>query len=176
MKIIIINGSPRKGNTNTAVETIANSVTSENVVEIIEADKLNISGCKGCGACQCVNGCVAKDDTNPTIDKLVEADMIIFATPVYWWGVTAQLKTVIDKCYCRGAKLKGKKIGTIVIGGASTDSVQYELINKQFECMAQFLNWDIVFAKAYSANGLKDLADNPAAIEEIKGLMLYNIT
>ena len=86
--------------------------------------------------------------------------------------MTAQLKTVIDKCYCRGGLLKGKKIGTIVIGGASTDSIQYELINKQFECMAQFLNWDIVFSKSYSANGLKDLAGMSEAIEELKNLKL----
>ena len=168
MKIVIVNGSPRKGNIYTAVQTLAEAAGTKNSVEIIEADKLNISGCKGCGACQCTNGCVAKDDTNPVIDKLVAADMIIFATPVYWWGMTAQLKTVIDKCYCRGALLKGKKIGTVVIGGDSTDSVQYQLIDKQFACMAGFLNWNVVFNKSYSANGLKDLAGNIVAIDELK--------
>lgn len=168
MKIVIVNGSPRKGNTYTAVQTIVNSASAKNSIEVIDADKLTISGCKGCDICQCKNGCVAKDDTNPTIDKLVAADMIIFATPVYWWGMTAQLKTVIDKCYCRGALLKGKKIGTIVIGGASTGSVQYQLIDKQFECIAEYLNWDIVFNKAYSEYGLSDLADDADAMDELR--------
>ena len=45
-----------------------------------------------------MNGCVAADDTNRVIDSLVDADMIVFGTPVYWWGMTAQLKLVIDKC------------------------------------------------------------------------------
>lgn len=170
MKIVIVNGSPRRGNIFTAVQAIAETAGVKNNVEIIEADKLDISGCKGCGACRCTDGCVAKDDTNPVIDKLVEADMIIFATPVYWWGMTAQLKTVIDKCYCRGALIKGKKIGTLVIGGAATDSVQYQLIEKQFSCMAQYLNWDIVFNKSYSASGTKDLAGNPIVIDELKAL------
>ena len=60
---------------------------------------------------------VDQDDTNLTIEKIAEADMIIFATPVYWWGMSAQLKLIIDKCYCRGLQLKNKKVGTIVVGG-----------------------------------------------------------
>lgn len=167
MKIVIVNGSPRKGNTITAVNAFG-AGASAHEIEIIDADKLNISGCKGCGACQCHKGCVAKDDTNPTVDKIVSADMIVFATPVYWWGVTAQLKLVIDKCYCRGAQLKGRKIGLITVGGADTSSVQYELISKQFECMAAYLDWNIVFNKSFSANGTGDLAGNEAAIEELK--------
>lgn len=51
--------------------------------------------------------------------------MILFATPVYWWGMSAQLKLIIDKCYCRGLQLKNKKVGTIVVGGSPVDSIQY---------------------------------------------------
>ena len=88
------------------------------------------------------NRCVDKDDTNPTIDKIASADMILFATPVYWWGMSAQLKLIIDKCYCRGLQLKNKKVGTIVVGGSPVGSIQYELIDKQFDCMAKYLSWD----------------------------------
>ena len=168
MKIVIVNGSPRKGNTNAAIEAFVSGAEKNNDIEMIKADKLNISGCKGCGVCQCTKGCVAKDDTNETIDKLVGADMIVFATPVYWWGMTAQLKLVIDKCYCKGVQLKGKEVGFIVIGGAPTDNVQYELIDKQFECMAQYLNWNIKFSKKYSTNAVNDLADNSEVISGLK--------
>lgn len=168
MKIVIVNGSPRKGNTYAAIEAFASEAGKNNALEIIETDKLNISGCKGCGVCQCSKGCVAKDDTNKTIDKLVDADMIVFATPVYWWGMTAQLKMVIDKCYCKGILLKGKSIGLIVIGGASTDNVQYELIEKQFGCMAEYLNWNIKFSKKYSANAVNDLKNNSEIAAELK--------
>ena len=84
--------------------------------------------CKGCGVCQCYKGCVDQDDTNPTINKIAAADMILFTTPVYWWGMSAQMKQIIDKCYCRGMQLKEKKIGVIVVGGSPTDNIQYELI------------------------------------------------
>lgn len=168
MKIVVINGSARKGNTLTAINSFVKGAGEKNEIEIIAPDKLNISPCMGCGVCQCHKGCVAKDDTNPTIDKIAAADMILFATPVYWWGITGQLKLVIDKCYCRGMQMKGKKVGFIVVGGASTDNIQYELIGKQFECMAEYLSWDILFSKSYSANGKDELAENADVMEELE--------
>lgn len=170
MKIVIVNGSPRKGNIYNAINAFAEGAKDNNQIEIIEADKLNLIPCKGCGACQCYKGCVAKDDTNQTIDKLVNADMIVFATPVYWWGMTAQLKLVIDKCYSKGVLLKDKKVGVIVVGGSPTDNIQYELIEKQFNCMANYLNWDLKFYKSYYANAKDDLLKNESAMKELKSL------
>ncbi len=139
-------------------------------IDIIEADNLKISGCKGCDVCQFNNGCVAKDDTNATVDRLVNADMIVFATPVYWWGVTAQLKLVIDKCYCKGMQLKDKKAGFITIGAAPADDMQYELISKQFKCIADHLGWEIIFNKAFSAYGKDDLTGNAEAVKELESI------
>lgn len=170
MKIAIVNGSARKGNTYTAINALLSGIAGKHEVDIIEADKLSISGCKGCGACQCHKGCVAKDDTNATVDRLVNADMIVFATPVYWWGMTAQLKLLIDKCYCKGMQLKGTKAGLITIGGAPTDNIQFELISKQFKCMADYLGWEIMFDKAYSANGKDELAGNASAVKELENI------
>ena len=170
MKIVIINGSARKGNTLTAINAFIKGADEKNEIEVIAPDKLHISPCKGCGACQCHKGCVDQDDTNPTINKLVEADMILFATPVYWWGMTAQFKQVIDKCYCRGLQLKEKKIGLIVVGGSPLDNIQYELICKQFDCMASYLSWDMLFQKCYYANARDELAKDVDAIQKLENL------
>ncbi len=170
MKIVIINGSARRGNTTTAINAFIQGAYGKHEVEVIQPDKLSIAPCKGCGACECHKGCVDKDDTNETINKLVEADMIVFASPVYWWGITAQLKLVIDKCYCRGAQLKGKKIGLLVVGGAVVEAEQYGLIKTQFECMAKYLSWNLIFEKCYSASGKADLAENADAISELKAI------
>lgn len=170
MKIAIVNGSARKGNTLIAIQAFIEGVAENNEVEIIAPEKLNIAPCKGCGACQCVKGCVDQDDTNPTVDKIVSADVIIFATPVYWWGMTAQLKLVIDKCYCKGLNLKNKKVGVIVVGAAPVDSIQYELIDKQFQCIADYLSWDLLFRKSYSASDRTDLDQNTEAVAELKEL------
>lgn len=170
MKIVILNGSARKGNTAAAIDAFVKGAKEEHEVEIIKADQVQMSPCKGCNACQCYKGCVDKDDTNPIVDQIAGADMILFATPVYWWGITAQLKLIIDKCYCRGAQLKGKKIGLLVVGGASTEDSQYTLIRSQFECMAKYLSWDILFSKVFSANGKDELAADAAAMAEMEAL------
>lgn len=170
MKIVIINGSARKGNTLTAIHAFMKGAAEKNEIEIIAPDKLKIAPCKGCGVCQCYKGCVDQDDTNPTINKIAAADMILFTTPVYWWGMSAQMKQIIDKCYCRGMQLKEKKIGVIVIGGSPTDNIQYELIRKQFECMASYLSWDVLFQKSYYANGKDELVKNVEAMEELENI------
>ena len=176
MKVIIINGSARKGNTLTAIEAFVKGASEKNEIEIIEPDKLNIAPCKGCGACQCSKGCVDKDDTNPTIDKIAAADMILFATPVYWWGMSAQLKLIIDKCYCRGMQLKNKKVGTIVVGGSPVDSIQYELIDKQFDCMAKYLSWDLLFQKSYYATARDELEKNKDSMNELEYVTTFHAT
>lgn len=170
MKIVIINGSARKGNVLTAIDAFQKGAAAGNDIEIIQPDQLHIAPCKGCGACQCYKGCVDKDDTNATIDQIVSADMIVFATPVYWWGMSAQLKQVIDKCYCRGMQLKGKKTGLIVVGGSPVDNIQYELIRKQFDCMADYLSWDMLFQKSYYATARDDLQKNMEALEELENI------
>ena len=96
--------------------------------------------------------------------------MILFATPVYWWGMSAQLKLIIDKCYCRSLQLKNKKVGTIVVGGSPVDSIQYELIDKQFDCMAKYLSWDMVFQKSYYATASDELAKNKDSIKELENI------
>ena len=170
MRIVIIDGSARKGNTLTAINTFIKGASEGNQIEVSHPEKLHIAPCKGCGACQCHKGCVDKDDTNETIDKIAAADMILFTTPVYWWGMTAQLKLIIDKCYCRGMQIKEKKVGLIVVGGAPVDNVQYELIWKQFECMAEYLSWNVLFHESYSAMGKDDIAKDEEILKKLEAL------
>ena len=152
MKIVIINGSARRGNTLTAIDAFVKGASEKNEIEIIQPDRLHIAPCKGCGACQCYKGCIDQDDTNPTIDKITAADVILFATPVYWW------------------QLKNKKVGTIVVGGSPVDSIQYELIDKQFDCMAKYLSWDMIFQKSYYATASDELAKNKDSIKELENI------
>ena len=173
MKVLIFNGSPRKGNTLTAIKTIEQGIQSRSDAADIEITRIECEGksivpCKACNACGSMSRCIFADDS-PQINEAVEAaDVIIFATPVYWWGMTAQLKLIIDKFYARLRKFKGsKRIGTVVIGEAELDDPEYEIIQKQFECIADYLEWEVVFAKSISADKPKDLAEDAETLAEL---------
>lgn len=169
MKITIVNGSARKGNSAAMIEAFCGGA-KQHEVEVIAADRVNMAFCKGCNVCECHKGCVDQDDTNPVVDKLVASDMILFVTPVYWWGMSAQLKLVIDKCYSKGYQLKGKKIGVLVVGGSPLDEEQYVLIERQFRCMAEYLQWEICFYRSYFANDRDELRNDPAVMAEVAEL------
>jgi len=104
-KMMIICGSPRKnGNTMTVVRWVAEGArASDAEVEIIEAARLKyqVNGCMACLACQRSEkyGCFVKDEASPIIARIPEQDILIFATPVYFMGFSAQLKLIIDRMF-----------------------------------------------------------------------------
>ena len=70
----------------------------------------------------------------------------------------------------RGLQLKNKKVGTIVVGGSPVNSIQYELIDKQFDCMAKYLSWDMLFQKSYYAAARDELSKNQNAMKDLENI------
>ena len=174
MKAILLNGSPRKGNTYTALEAVSSGLKNIDGIEIeniVLNDKV-IAPCIACEACKESGACIIDDDAKEIAEKVCDADLVVFASPVYWWGITAQLKLLIDRLYGKGAALtKGnKKIGVIAIGEDSVDTMQYKLIKGQFECIAEYLKWEIVFNEAISAGAADDLKKDTAMLSKLKEL------
>lgn len=167
MRILILNGSPRQGNCFTAINAFLQGLSEEHEAEVLNTYDYSIAPCKECNQCGCLRGCVDNDDTNYVVDKIIASDLIVFVSPVFWWNISAQLKLVMDKAYSKGLLLKGKQGAVIIVGGNPTDNLQYDLIRKQFSCVAQFLGRDILFYKEYYAHDLGDLASNPMAIAEL---------
>ena len=64
--------------------------------------------------------------------------------------------------------VKNKKVGTIVVGGSPVGSIQYELIDKQFDCMAKYLLWDMLFKKSYYATDRDELEKNKDSLNELE--------
>jgi len=101
MKVLAINGSRRKtGNTSILLETILKPATSNGMeTEQIFLGDYRIDACTGCEGCSACWDCVIKDDFAQLIDKLDQADAIIFGSPTYWYTVTSDMKRFIDRCY-----------------------------------------------------------------------------
>ena len=102
VKVLGIVGSPRKGG-NTEImmeEALAAARTAGAETEIYPSYGKNIAGCDGCHACMSSGRCKIKDDMQELYDKMEAADAIILGSPVYFHGVTAQAKTIMDRTFC----------------------------------------------------------------------------
>jgi len=142
MNILILSGSPRKnGNTDLLVEAFAKGASEKHHVEVVSVHDYKVNPCMGCNACFTSEGntCVQKDDMPEIYGKLANADMLVIASPVYFYGLSAQLKAVIDRCHnpIRDT-FHIKKAALILVGAASLpelfDSIlaQYQLCINYF--------------------------------------------
>jgi multimeric flavodoxin WrbA len=177
MKILLLNGSPRpKGNTKTALNQLIKGMQSSVAdadIEQVEIAKLKLSGCTNCEACKDNGGeCVTPDDSADIMQKIYDADVLIIGTPVYYWGITAQMKMVVDKFYSKNDQFsqQKKRLGLVTIGEAGLEDPQYELISRQFECICNYLGWDMLFAKSVCAYAAGDLAKASNVLQEIYDL------
>lgn len=175
MKIVILNGSARmRGNTRTALKAIESGIdTNVYEVEFIDVAKYKIGGCLGCDGCKKTDGiCVIKDDGIEIVEKIVKADVVIFGTPVYWWGISAQLKAVIDRMYMKNNILGDmkKKIGVVAVGADELSGEQYALISGQFKCICEYLEWDLVIDQSISAAAIGDMEKQIEKMEELKNI------
>lgn len=119
-KIVVLNGSPRpKGNTAAMVRAFTEAAEA-NGHEVIHFDAAfkKLGGCHACMKCYSDGqACVFDDDFNEIAPKLLEADIIVFATPVYWYTLPSQIKAVLDKMFAFAVGKKdiaGKGYATIV--------------------------------------------------------------
>lgn len=115
-KILIVNGSPRKtGNTATLVGWVTEGAESAGAnVTIVEAPHLRykVAGCCSCYGCQVSEEyrCVIPDELTDVVASFPEYDLVVFASPVYFFGLTAQIKTVIDRMFSLFKFKDGKTI------------------------------------------------------------------
>ncbi len=97
--VLIISSSPRRGGNSEQLAYAFEKGASEagNNVEVVCLYNKKISFCKGCLSCQKTNRCIIHDDAVNIAEKMLNADVIVFATPVYYYSVSGQLKTMLDR-------------------------------------------------------------------------------
>lgn len=149
MKITVITGSPRKnGNTFAMVDSFIKAAEDKgHEVVRFDAAMMNIGGCHACMTCfKTGKACSFDDDFNVIAPHILDADAIVYAMPVYWYSIPAQIKGVIDKVFsfCVAEKpISGKKMGLICCCEEHDASIM-EGIRVPMERTAALLKWDVV--------------------------------
>lgn len=174
MKILMINGSPRRlGNTALALQVLQEKLKEKHEIELLQSYSMAVTPCLSCYQCQKNGGyCVQKDDTNAMLQKIAEADCIVFGSPVFWGGISGQLKLFIDKFIAKSEAFKkqSKKVVNIVVGASDPNALQYKTIEIQFDGICQYIHWQHIKHISFSAFGMGDIincADFDSKIQEI---------
>lgn len=126
-KVLIIATSPRKnGNSNRIAQEFEKGAREAgNTTEIVYLYDKTINFCKGCLACQKTHQCVIKDDANEIVEKMKHSDVIVWATPIYYYEMSGQMKTMIDRANpIFGSEYKFKDIYLIA---TAADSGEYAM-------------------------------------------------
>ena len=160
MNILILSGSPRKdGNTEMLVDAFAKGTMEHHQVEIVSVRDYKVNPCLGCNACFMNDDhtCVQKDDMSAIYEKMSQADMLVIASPVYFYGISAQLKAVIDRFHnpIRDT-FRIKKMALLLVGAASLPEL-FDAILTEYNLCLNFFNLED--AGKILVRGVKDKGD-----------------
>lgn len=125
-QVLILAGSPRRGgNSDLLCDAFAQgSREAGHTVEKIYVQAQKIGGCMACYACRGTGTCVQKDDMAPLLAKLAAADVIVLATPVYFYSMDGQMKTLIDRTLPRYGEISDKDFYFIATAAAGKNSME----------------------------------------------------
>ncbi|MGF0033423.1 flavodoxin family protein [Bariatricus sp. SGI.154] len=170
MKILVLLGSPHKnGTTATLAESSCEGAgAAGHSVDKVHIPRLKVAPCMGCNACQSAKKtCVLKDDMEFLKPKILEADAVIFVSPLYYFGFTAQLKAVIDRFYSINGELRSiPKKAVLVSAGADCDDWAMDGIVANYETMCRYLHWeDCGKVLAFGCGTAESLENTPYAEE-----------
>lgn len=115
-KVLILSGSPRKhGNSDMLCDAFAKGAAEAgHTVEKIRVAEKNIGYCRACYACRGTGVCAVRDDMADVLQKMIDADVLVLASPVYFYSIDAQLKALIDRTVARWLEVKNKEFYYIV--------------------------------------------------------------
>lgn len=143
MKILIITGSPRKnGNSGTLADYFTRGAR-EAGHEVVRFDAAfrEVHPCIACNKCGMNGECVFKDDFEFVRQHIVDADMVVFATPMYYFGISAQIKAVIDRFYAINGSIHVPKKAALLMTYADNSKRKEKAITDHYEVLLDYLGW-----------------------------------
>lgn len=171
MKILAINGSPRKGNTDFMLDVLLDSAKDKGAeIDIIKLTNKKINFCGGGDdCCPKTLKCNIGDDMSDIYPELEKADLIILASPCYFFNVTALMKNFMDRCnpYFFNKKLKDKRFFLIAVGGYEPS------IKETIRAMKNFvkgIHGKVIGEYSAVADKKEEIKKNEKVIKELKEL------
>ncbi|MDE7284366.1 MAG: flavodoxin family protein [Lachnospiraceae bacterium] len=158
--IVILVGSMRKdGNTDLLAQAFAKGARENNTVEIISVADYKVSPCIGCNSCFTREGnrCFQNDDMDKIYEKLKIADIVVVASPVYFYGISAELKAIVDRLHTpmrNGFSIK--KLALLLVGAAELPEL-FDAIKLQYQLILNFFHLED--AGMVLVRGVKDKGD-----------------
>ena len=166
---MILSGSPRKGGNSDLLcdEFMRGAIDAGCEVEKIRVAEKKIGYCSACYFCRQSGGiCAKKDDMAEVLQKMIDADVIVLASPVYFYSIDAQLKTVIDRTVSRWTEVKDKEFYYIVTCADEERASQkrtIECFRGYADCVEGAKEMGVIYGTGVYQKG--EIKDSPAFIE-----------
>lgn len=145
MNILVITGSPHKKGTSAllADKFIAGATEAGNTVSRFDTIFHVTQPCLACNYCKRnANKCIQDDDMELIWEKLISSDIIVFVTPLYYFGMSAQLKKVIDRFYAINDLLRSKPKKAILMATCADDADAFLPLKAHFNAICKYLHWE----------------------------------
>ena len=176
MKVLALLGSPRKnGNTSLLLDEYLRGIKDSNkdaeITKVFLQEK-NIHSCAACEACRNINivQCAIKDDMQELYPLFRQADVVVYATPIYWWSVSAQLKAFMDRCYALGSikdSFADKKAALLMTYGGELPNKGPELVKTTFEEICDYKEMDLIDVYGVCTEDYMPVAENTEALGDV---------
>lgn len=143
MKIVVLEGSPNKnGSSNMLAEHfIRGAEENAHQVKVIDAARVKVSPCTGCVTCGYDGPCAQKDDMEQIKFAILEADMLVLVTPLYYYGMSAQLKTLIDRFCAFNGSIQRKHMKSALLTVAwNSEDWTFDALEAHYHTLVKYLN------------------------------------
>lgn len=143
MNIVVLMGSPNQnGSTHLLADCFRQGAEAAgHTVEIVDIAHKKISPCTGCICCGYEGPCVQTDEVGEIREKILSADMMVFATPLYYYGMSAQLKTVIDRFCAFNLSIQRRHMKSALLSVAwNSDSWTFDALESHYKTLVRYLN------------------------------------
>ncbi len=164
MKIVVINSSPHSEEQSTsrylAQRFVDGAKSRGHEIFIFDAANEETHPCRGCDTCGMDGDCIFNDAIQTKLmPKMLEADLLVLVTPLYYFGMSAQLKTVVDRFYSRTTRLNNKKSLLLATAWNSADWTM-EALDNHYETLVRYMNWNSVGKVLATGSGTRSMVEN----------------